>query len=70
MAKTLQCKAACAREAKPRAAQPAGTKYTILHTLIGVHRPYVLFWLLGVVGADLRPDGKWGLYRPVSVLRA
>jgi hypothetical protein len=29
---------------------------TVLHTLIDVHQSYVPFWLLGVVGADLRPD--------------
>jgi hypothetical protein len=60
------CKAcvrpACAREAKPRATQPACTIYTILHTLIDVHRSYVPFWLLGVVGADLRPD-SWRWYK-------
>jgi hypothetical protein len=32
------------------------TIYTVLHTLIDVHQSYVPFWLLGVVGADLRPD--------------
>jgi hypothetical protein len=53
-----KCKAACARKAKPRATQAACTIYTVLHTLIDVHRSYVPFWLLGVVGADLRPDNK------------
>jgi hypothetical protein len=60
-----------AREAKPRAgktyARTGGkascscvyTVYTVLHTLIDVHRLYVPFWLLGVVGADLRPDMKY-----------
>jgi hypothetical protein len=50
------CKAACARKAKPYAIQAACTIYTVLHTLINIHRLYVPFWLLGVVGADLRPD--------------
>jgi hypothetical protein len=48
-----------AREAKLRAATAAAaacTLYTVLHTLIDVHRSYVPFWLPGVVGADLRPD--------------
>jgi hypothetical protein len=52
------CKAVCARKAKPRATQAACTIYTVLHTLIDVHRSYVPFWLLGVVGADLRPDSS------------
>jgi hypothetical protein len=50
------CKAACACKAKPRAIQAACTIYTVLYTLIDVYRLYVPFWLLGVVGADLRPD--------------
>jgi hypothetical protein len=56
-----ECKAACARKAKPRATQAACTIYTVLHTLIDVHQSYVPFWLLGVVGADLRPDKELAL---------
>jgi hypothetical protein len=52
----LGCKAACAGEVKPCATQAVCTIYTVLHTLIDVHRSYVPFWLLGVVGAGLRPD--------------
>jgi hypothetical protein len=44
------------REAKPRATQTACTVYTILHILIDVHRSYVPFWLLDVVGPELGPD--------------
>jgi hypothetical protein len=43
--------------------------------MIGVHRSYVPFWLLGVVGADPRPDClcKGGAFKvgiiPLSMLR-
>jgi hypothetical protein len=41
--------------------------YTVLHTMIDGHRSYAPFWLLGVVGADLRPNtNKKRFFRRVT----
>jgi hypothetical protein len=61
------------REEKPRAGKTyARTRgkpscgwvyltHTVLHIMIDVHRLYVPLWLLGAVGADLRPDNDAAL---------
>jgi hypothetical protein len=49
----------CAYKTQPRVTRAACTIHTVLYTMIDVHRLYVPFLLLGVVGVDLRPDTSY-----------